>query len=80
MPVNLRRTLLFASALQVLGPKHDFTVMMERLLSGYGGDDPEDTILERLADNEKTALLDQTIFSGLPLNSAAGHSPASVCR
>ena len=46
MPVNLRRTLLFASALQVLGPQHDFTLLMQRVLSGSSGDDDDDTFLE----------------------------------
>lgn len=73
MPVNLRRTLLFASALQVLGAKHDFTVAMQRLLSGSGGDDTEDTMLKRLPEGERAPLLDryQSLVGDLPVTAAA---------
>ena len=73
MPVNLRRTLLFASALQVLGPTHGFTAMMQQLLSGTDDDDAENAVLERLPDSERFVLLDryQTIVSDMPINIAA---------
>ena len=72
MPDNLRRTLLFASALQVLGPQHDFTVTMERLLSG-SVDDTEDDAVNRLPKGEQGILLDRyrTLVGDLPMGVSA---------
>ena len=72
MPDDLRRTLLFASALQVLGPKHDFTVTMERLLSG-SVDETEDDAVDRLPRGEQDVLLDryQALVSDLPMRASA---------
>jgi hypothetical protein len=73
MPVNLRRTLLLASALQVLGPKHAFTTNMERLLSNSDCSETEDAMLDKLPERDKTALLDryEIILNDLPVNFAA---------
>ena len=72
MPFNLHRTLLFASALQVLGPKHDFTVAMERLLSG-SAEDTEDDLLNCLPKREQDVLLDRyhVLVGDLPVDLAA---------
>ena len=72
MPDNLRRTLLFASALQVLGPKHDFTVTMERLLSG-SVDEAEDDAVDRLPKDEQDVLLNRyrALVSDLPMRASA---------
>ena len=72
MPDNLRRTLLFASALQVLGPQHDFTVTMERLLSG-SVDETEHDAMDRLPKREQDVLLDRyrALVGDLPLKLAA---------
>ena len=72
MPDNLRRTLLFASALQVLGPKHDFTVTMEQLLSG-SVDETEDDAVGRLPRGEQDVLLDRyrALVGDLPMGVSA---------
>ena len=72
MPDNLRRTLLFASALQVLGPQHDFTVTMERLLTG-SVDETEDDAVDRLPEDEQVILLDRyrSLVVDLPVGVSA---------
>lgn len=71
MPVNFRRTILFASALQVLGSKHALTAMMERLLSS-SVDETEDALVDRLTKGEQYVLMDRyrKLVSKLPSNSA----------
>ena len=72
MPDNLHRTLLFASALQVLGPKHDFTVAMERMLSG-SSDEAEDDLMDCLSKLQQDVVLDRyrALVSDLPMAASA---------
>jgi hypothetical protein len=71
MPVNLRNTLLFAAALRVLGPKHEFTVAVERLLSKVPGHiETVEAALDRLPKSDRSSVLDcyQGILGSLPMN------------
>lgn len=56
MPDNLRYTLLFASSLQVLGPKYDLTRQLEKAVKRRGNVSVNDQIM-RLPDEELKRLL-----------------------
>lgn len=73
MPVNLRHTGLFASALRVPGPTHEFTVAIERLLSNIPGDiETGEAALGALTEGGRSAVLDcyESILDSLPMNAA----------
>lgn len=56
MPGNLRHTLLYASALQVLGPDHDLTCYLEEVVRDRDRE-PENDEIVRLANQEREQLL-----------------------